>query len=73
MTKCYIRKDLLVYDIPPTDKGYLREIDWRIPHQCWQPEDFEANGFNLIVFLPEMNDIVLANSIDFDFLNEKEA
>jgi len=59
-------------DCPATREGFSNElsgIDWTNPHECFQPDTWDDNEFNLIVFLPEIgeNGYVITKSIDFDF------
>ena len=70
--------DLLNDDTVPAElNGYagfsateISELNLQIPHECYQPDAWDNNEFNLIVFLPERGDheSIICKSIDFYFV-----
>jgi len=73
ITYAVLRVDLEDQNLnPPTSGGY-RNIDWTLPHKCYQPDRLDDEEFNTFVWIPknEANTdgyILVVQSIDFDWI-----
>lgn len=64
-----VRQDLLeAGEIPPHKYGYLPQEILEETFIAEQPEEWADEEYNMLIHLPNTEQIFLVSSIDFDFL-----
>ena len=67
--RAILRKDILNgEEIPPSYPMCITSIDWTQSYECWQPDLFDDEEFNLV--LATTQGLIRVMSIDFEFIND---
>ncbi len=71
--KAILREDLAKLEVTPPYISLVdwkdKEVDWSIAYESCQPDVWDYDEFNMLLFHPEEG-LIQVNTIDFDFVDD---